>query len=244
MDNRLAIVLFTCCSPERGEYAERTIRSTLDNLDFEDGDLYLHIADDGSPPGQVDRIAAVAVEAAAGKAYHFREITVTDSGRRGYGASYNMATYVVHDRTEFILALEDDWELRRRLAVRPLMRAIAESGGHLSCIRLGYIGYTQELRGRFAYYGGQQFLMLDPDSPERHVFSGGPRLETVAFERAVGLWPEGLDAGATEFEVAGRKSARVGIAWPLDILSTASQSLNSTYAHIGTIQARTDQLPV
>src|SRR5574341_341094 len=235
---RLGIILFTY---DRPDYAETTLRSTLANLSF-DGEVHVHIADDGSPPGQIERLGEAAVREADGRPYRLTAVTATNAERRGYGASYNLATQVVHDLVEYVLALEDDWELRHVLEVGSLIRAVEESGGEIACIRLGYVGWPQELRRRFVYSASQQFLLLDPESPERHVFAGHPRLETVAFERAVGPWPEGLNAGATEFEVAGRPAARQGVAWPLDLRITASQSAGgSAYCHIGAVQARTGQ---
>lgn len=233
----LAVVMFTY---DRWEYAVRTLRSTLDRARF-GGVVSVHIADDGSGRDYQQGL----VEIAAGYP-QVALVTLSDSGRKGYGASYNLASQQVHQRADFVLALEDDWELQRDLDLDELARAIMESDGasRFECVRLGYIGYTQELRGRFVYAAGQQFLLLDPDSPERHVAAGHPRLETVAFERRVGPWTEGLNAGATEFDWCGRPESRVGVVWPLDLGMSASQSGRSLYAHIGAIQARTDQAAV
>lgn len=241
MTHPLAIVVFTCCGGERAKYAERTIQSVLASLRYS-GPVFLHIADDGSPDGVVDALAAMARKEAEGRFYDLVEITSTNTGGgRGYGASYNLATQVVHARADLVLALEDDWECRGDLDLDPLAAAIMEEDSPINCVRLGYLGWTDELRGKIVKAANQTFLLFDWLSPERHVFAGHPRLESVAYERRIGEWPEGIDAGTTEFIIAGRTEARTGVAWPLDMRIMASQSHGSMFAHIGAVQARTDQ---
>lgn len=221
---RLAVVLFTAAtSPERAQYAYTTLHSTLDLLKYS-GPLKVHIADDGSS----DEHRAMLQEIAGGYA-SIESVTTTNAERGGYGHSYNLASQVVHAIADVTLMVEDDWELRAPLDADQFVEAF---GGTIDCIRLGYLGWTQALRGELVGRAGRTYWLLDPGSPERHVFAGHPRIETVQFERRVGEWPVGLDAGTTEFEVAGRMTSRLGVAWPDGW---------SGYHHIGTVQARTDQ---
>lgn len=227
----IGILFFTCAlPPQRGEYAHMALRSLADyRLRSDDDDLWLHISDDGSSQGFRDEILVHAQEVFGDR------VSTSDSRGRGYGASYNLATQVMHERADILLPLEDDWKLLRSFDLTSLARVLR--AGHLDCIRLAYIGYTAPLRSVFESYEEHHFLKFDPDSEERHVFAGGPRLETRAFERAVGLWPEELRAGATEFEVAGRRRSREGVAWPIDLIHLRGD----LFAHIGTVQAREDQ---
>ena len=105
--------------------------------------------------------------------------------------------------------------------------------GAFGCVRMGYIGFTQELRASFVSHGGLFWLALDPASAEPHVWSGHPRLETAGWQREVGPWPEGMAAGATEFEVAHRPAARQRVAWPVDLI----RPYGDAWAHVGTCQA-------
>ena len=208
----------------RLEYAQKTLSKARENLRYS-GNILWHIADDGSP--EEYRAALIGTN----------EVTVSNSQRGGYGPNYNLALQVVHSYADIILPLEDDWELTRELDLDTLVEALQE--GKFGCIRMGYIGYTQELRGKFLSAAGQQFLLLDPESPEPHVWAGHPRLETRDWERYVGPWPENpdLDPGTTEFLVAQRKEARQGVVWPIDLIHPRGD----LWAHIGTQQARTDQ---
>lgn len=227
----LCIVLLTY-APERdhprAEYARLTITSTLDNLRTTQP-LAVHIADDGSPEEVVNELWEI-----AGGYANVQSLSRTNAERGGYGKSYNLATQQIHSHADFILPLEDDWILDRPLNVDPLIDAL--TGTDLGCIRLGYIGFTQELRGTIQFLAGQAFLRLDPDSAEPHVFAGHPRLETRDFERRVGPWPEGLAPGQTEFAVAHRPESRRGVAWPLDL----GPPTRGIFLHIGTVQARDD----
>lgn len=235
---KIAVCMFTYAESRdhyRAGYARTTWRAALQNLQPGPGvELVWHIADDGSPRDHIDDLLEIA---------HFHDVsgvTVSNSERRGYGASYNAATSALHGPVDMVLCLEDDWQLMRPLELSPLARAIEASAGtpyQIDCVRLGYLGWTQELYGGLVQHGGMSFLLLDHDSPEPHVFAGHPRLETVARQREIGVWPEGLRAGTTEWEVAHRQRAREGVAWPLDLGMNASQDYCNTFAHIGAVQA-------
>lgn len=210
----------------RHEYAKRTLAMLKKNIIYR-GDIHWHVADDGSPP---EHLADLNMPAGT---------TVTNSQRSGYGANYNLATQVLHNDCDVLLVVEDDWELTRPLDLDPLVEALKDPT--IGCIRLGYIGWTQELVGRIISAANQTFLYFLPNSDERHVWSGHPRLETREFQRRVGPWPEGLDPGSTEFVVAGQKEARMGVVWPLDLGIRAGQIHGTLFAHIGAVQARNDQ---
>lgn len=193
----LTIVLLTYNRPE---YAERTLKSTLEHLEF-DGFLQVHIADDGTPrENYIKWLCDIAQD------YNVEHVTFSNAGHVGYGGNYNLAMQTVHPISNYILPLEDDWELTRDFDINPIVNALDVFG----CIRMGYIGYTQPLHSEFEYVNGLNYLRLDPASAEPHVFAGHPRIETVEWARKVGPWPTGLEPGATEFEVAHRPEARQG----------------------------------
>lgn len=234
-DKVLTICLFTY---NRLAYARDTLESTLRYINYTRGPIHVHIADDGSPLNQTEELVMVA----AGWLGEFADVTVTNAERRGYGASYNLATQVVHGFSDYMLPLEDDWRLLRSLDLDALTddldhmeEARAQYGpGAGGCIRLGYMGWTQRLGASFIEMPStNKYLLLDSLSAEPHVFAGGPRIETVSWERYVGPWPEGLNPGDTELAVAQRAAARQRVLWPLDLIKT----WGDLYAHIGTIRS-------
>lgn len=233
---RVTIMLLTytpTLDHPRAEYARRTLTGALSNLrPGTDVELRLHIADDGSPEGHVEMLKTYAAAS-----YPGIEITTSNSERGGYGHNYNLGCQAVHGVTDFVLALEDDWQLMRPLELTPLVRALQESYQNVGtrpkdwmrCIRLGYLGFSNAINGHLAQLADQKFFIFDPASPEQYLFAGHARLETVEFERAVGPWTPGLGAGATELDIIGRPQARIGIAWPFDLV----HSSGDLFAHIG-----------
>lgn len=213
---RITIVLLTY---KRLDYALVTLDSTLRNAHY-GGDLEVHIASDGDNDDYLDALKAVCLP-------YGIVPTSSNSQRGGYGRNYNLATQLVHIHTDYVLPLEDDWELTRELDLNVYVDALEELKA--GCIRMGYIGFTQPLRGEFQFAVGRQWLRLDPSSPEPHVFAGHPRLETVGFERSVGPWPEGLEPGATEFAVAHIAESRQGVIWPVQEINTRGDM----FVHIG-----------
>lgn len=191
-------------------------------------EFWLHIADDGSTQEYRDDLFEL------GHYHYDNNVSMTNSERTGYGGNYNIATQLVHQISDLILPLEDDWELVRELNLDPIAKVLR--AGTFGCVRMGYVGMTQELRGRFVSAEGMMWLELDPDSPERHVFAGGPRLERVDWERAVGPWIEREDQGHTELNVADRPAARFGVAWPVDLIFPRGDA----FAHIGGEKASTE----
>lgn len=218
----VTIVLLTYEDGKRNT-AEITLRSTLDNLRYS-GPLAVHIADDGSIEGHVERLREI-----AGGYAHLVTVGSTNVERAGYGRSWNMATQVCHIASPLLIPLEDDWQLMRPLDLDPLVQTLLDPAIDIQCIRLGYLGFTQQLRGQFLHTPAGIMARLDSTSPERHVAAGHPRLETREWERAVGPWTEGLAAGATEFDWCGRYAARVDVAWPLDVVKPSEH----LFAHIG-----------
>ena len=169
----ISICLFTHAIPkERGEYAKRTLAS-LDKLSGDD--FWLHIADDGSPQSFRDDLLAQACEMFGDN------VSISNSEGKGYGASYNVSTQSTHQRGDLVLPLEDDWEVQRPFNLDPFTKLLREDT--YRCIRMGYIGFTDSLICRWEYHDGLHYLRFDPKSPEKHVFAGGPRLDTVKFQK-------------------------------------------------------------
>lgn len=221
---KVGIMLLTYEDGER-DTAQRTLRAALDGIHYS-GELLVHIADDGSVPGHVDALRAI-----AGGYDGLGAVGHTDAARRGYGASYNLATQYMHQSCEAILVLEDDWVLTRALDLDPLVETLMHTDD-VGTIRLGYLGFTQELRGMAIHTPAGPMILFDPESTEPHVSAGHPRIELVEQQQQIGPWTEGLPPGATEFDWCRRDEARRGIAWPLNY-GPASQRTDSLFVHIG-----------
>lgn len=212
----------------RRQYAEQTMAAVAKHLRSSEP-LHWHTADDGSPPEYREHLWNLSRE------YFGDRVSITNSERRGYGGNVNSASQVTHSLPGISanLMVEDDWELTRDLDFDPLV-AVLKNEPRIGCIRMGFIGYTHPLRAEFVHTEGQHMLLFDPMSPSQYVFSGGPRLETVAWARSVGPWPEHERAGETELLVCGRMAARTGVAWPIELVGPRG----GLFEHIGTHQVK------
>lgn len=218
MSKTLTVLLLTY---NRIDYAKLTLDALFKNL-YHNGPIRLHIADDGSPDGYIQELESYARHICG-----FEGIcSISNSNHGGYGKNYNLATQMIHEHTDWVLPLEDDWQLIRGLDTSSFVDALDLD----TCIRLGYIGFTQELKSSFKQIGKYKYLAFDPDSLEPHVFAGHPRLETVEWERNVGPWPEELLPGATEMAVTHIYQARCNVLWPIDLVHPSG----NLFVHIGT----------
>ena len=227
----VTIVLLTArTTPERELYAKETLRTTLSRIRTSH-ELKLHIGDDGSGKDYQNMLVTLADDLGF-------KATLTDSGRTSYGANYNLAMKYVHEviKADYVLPLEDDWSLNRPegFNIDPIITVLQDNV--FDSVRCGYIGYTQSLYAEFIYCNDLHWLRLDPDlSHEPHVFSGHPRLETVAYQKRVGPWPEGLSPGATEWHVATQMpESRKRIAWPLTLCQDVR---HGAFEHVGTVKS-------
>lgn len=221
----LCILLLTY---NRLEYARVTLTSTLRNLKTVEP-VHVHIASDGDTPQYIQELVEIAQELLDSN----DRVSTSVVQREGYGSNYNYALQTVHnlEGCEYVLPLEDDWELVREFNVDPILGVLHDR--IFGCVRMGYIGYTQQLKCSFVSHGGYHWLSFDESSSEPHVFAGHPRLETVAWQRSVGPWTEGLLPGQTEWEVAHRESSRRGVCWPISLITPEG----NMFQHIGTIRS-------
>lgn len=221
------ILFINLLTYNRYQYALRTISSALYNIKTT-ARIFVHVASDGDEEPYIKGLE----EAVCGFD-NVEAVTTSNSKRKGYGANMNVAmraARVIDAR--YVLQLEDDWELSGTLNLDPLMATIDESNS-IRCIRLGYLGWTQLLKGWLEHWNGSAYLVLDPDSAEPHVFAGHPRLESVNFSAQVGNWPEDMLPGETEFAVAQRETSRRNVAWPLDLIPPRG----GLFRHIGEVRA-------
>lgn len=197
---KITVMLLTY---DRYEYAEKTLINFLNNVVCSD-ELHVHIADDGSPGDYVDKL-----KYAAGCYDKVKSVGATISNRRGYGGNYNLATHAIHGTSDFVFPLEDDWKLVRQLNLDGYIQDLTET--KYNAVRFGYLGWTYQQLCELVGINFRTYIHLLPDSTNQYVFSGHPRIEKVSYQRNIGLWPEGLNPGQTEINVASRMEAREGI---------------------------------
>lgn len=207
---------------KRTDCALRTIAAAREFLRYPD--LRWYVADDGSPQEHVEAVQE-ALEGAPLVGWH--------SVRRGYGGNMNAAIAAVEQVSPLLLALEDDWELRRPLDLYVYACLLMESS-EIGMVRLGVLNL--DIRGRTWAHGGQVYWKLDrePHIEGTPVFTGHPSLRHRRYREAYGEYPVGLGPGDTELAYAhqfrqGSPDAP-GIVWPADYPP------QGYWGHIGSIK--------
>lgn len=200
----VAVLLITY---KRTDLALRTIRGVQQNLGYDAERLTWHIADDGSPDGHV---AALVNEIAA----HSPPPTVSNSGRRGVAVSMNLGANACLQRADFVLWLEDDWELARPYDLRPAVQMLQERGD-VGMVRLGYV--SPGIEGQIITSAGRLWWKLRKGS-DTYVFSGHAALRHRRFIEAYQPYAEGLTPGETELWMCGTFAKKDGptVALPMD----------------------------
>jgi len=195
----VAVLLITY---KRTDLALRTIRGVKANLGYEN--LTWHIADDGSPNGHIGALTAELPEGT----------TVSNSSRAGVAASMNLGAKKCMERADFVLWLEDDWELARPYDLRPAVQMLQERGD-VGMVRLGYI--SPGIEGQIITSAGRLWWKLRKGS-DTYVFSGHAALRHRRFIEAYQPYQEGLTPGETELWMCGTFAKKQGpdIVLPMD----------------------------
>lgn len=204
---------------KRTDYAIKTIHGIQQYLHYPN--LSWHIADDGS--GAEHQLALIGTIGEA-------SWSLSDTMQQG-GTGLNRNTGLRHcfERTPYVLHIEDDWELREPLDLRPFVNVLVKHED-VGMIRMGYIeaghlAHTVQLCG-------QIWWELDKSSKHENIFAGHPHLLHQRFHESYRYYPEGWLPGSTEDGLAYWVLNMVGpkVLYPL-------WRPWGIFAHIGTVKA-------
>lgn len=179
-----------------------TIRAVKQYIDYPN--LGFHIADDGSGQEYTDTLRRE-----IGDDYH---VTLTDSRRGGVGMNMNMGIDSCLQRADMWLHLEDDWELRQPLDLRPCVQMLLENES-IGMIRLGYI--SPGVTGELVSAAGKLWWKLHKNS-DTFVYTGHAALKHRRFFNTYQYFAEGIPPGLTEIDYCSRFNSNGGpeIVWP------------------------------
>lgn len=213
----IVVILLTY---ERTEYALRTIAAARKHLRYPD--LRWYLADDGSSESHCDAVLA----AAQGLELAGRHTLAGGT----YGANAQRAWDEASKVSKLAFFLEDDWELRQDLELRPFADLLMDDE-RFGMVRLGYLNLG--MAGLTIGSGGHLYWWLNRQSPEAYVFTGHPSLRHQRFKDAYGPYQPGLQPGETELNMAWRFRTREGpgIVWPAEL------GANGVFGHIGEKQS-------
>ena len=187
------LVMCLLVTYKRTELALRTIRGVQQNIDYPSLDWV--IADDGSPAGHVEALVA-----AIG-----HEVSVFNAARKGVGVSMNEGARLCLEKADYILWLEDDWEITKPFDLRPCVQflGLREDVG---MVRLGYI--SPGISATLIAAAGQLWWKLEKG--ETYTFTGHAALRHRRFIDAYLPYQEGISPGETELYMCGKFNNTVG----------------------------------
>jgi hypothetical protein len=193
----------------RTDYALRTVDSACEHLIYPN--LYWYIADGGNRGENFEIVKNRLIHNDA-RIWGFHSTPEYPS----YGKDANLAWNKSIDLTRLTMWLEDDWELRQTLDLRPYADLLMDRE-EFGMVRLGYLNVG--MVGKTIGHGGHLYWWLHRDSDEAYVFTGHPSLRHWRFRHAYGPYTEGRRPGETELDMAWqfRTKPGPGILWPADI---------------------------
>jgi hypothetical protein len=189
------IVCVLLVTYKRTELAVRTVLGVRKYLQYPPERVIWHIADDGSSKEHIQ-----AIQDAIGVGHGF-----TNAKRRGVGVSQNMGMDACLQRADYILWLEDDWELVAPFDLTPCVRVLAERED-IGMVRLGYI--SPGITGTLISGAGRLWWKLDKGPT--YTFTGHAALRHRRFCEAYGHYTEWLAPGATELHYCGHFNGTPG----------------------------------
>lgn len=178
---------------KRTDLACRTIQGVKQYVKYPS--LSWHIADDGSPPEHI-----AALKQAIGE-----DVPTTNAERKGVGRSMNLGMRECLLHAEFILWLEDDWEICEEFNLEPCVQAMIERT-HIGMARLGYL--SPGLEAELISAAGHLFWRLKKGPT--YTFTGHASLRHKRFCEAYGPYQEGLAPGETELYMCGTVNNKPG----------------------------------
>jgi hypothetical protein len=220
----LAIELITF---KRTDMARRTVDSTCLNLGYPRDRRGWYVADDGSPVEHINAIVNRLVNAGE-VIIGFHNERLRHAGQEntyfaGYG--WNRGLGLAHQWSDYVLTLEDDWELQKPLDITRYIGTLRDHED-VGLIRLGTlaVGNTVDIVG----YDGVHYLKYSRE--QAYAYSGNPNIRHARFTRAYGNYAEDKNPGEIELAMDWNFRQNPGP----DIIRPAEINPWGAFGHIGT----------
>lgn len=187
MSNKRPLITVLIYTYNRPAMIRRTLQGFIKHVQYS-GKFIWRLADDGSPAGYLESLAA-----------DFPELdlawTITD--RKGYGANANKGLRAL--TTKYVFASEDDWQADRDIDLDtgvilmegvPTIGALRYDAASANIFLSGHV--LKGSRPPISY------LIIDRQRSKYWNFCGRPTLVRPSFYEAYGYLPEGVCVGRTE----------------------------------------------
>lgn len=189
---KLSIVLVTY---KRTEMALRTIESTCKNLIYPNELRFWHIGDDGTPPKDFDLLRSKLYDHQEILAYSHNERMRNDGQEDTFfaGKGWNKALGVAHQNSDFVLFLEDDWELEEPFDLVPYVKLLQERED-VGLVSFRILSVDNDVRT----VGHDGIHYLQYHRTTQYAYSGNPHLRHARFVQHYGWFAEDVNPGGIE----------------------------------------------
>lgn len=189
----LPLIAILLLNYKRTDMALRTVRSTLKNLRYPKELTAWYLCDDGSPSEDFERVLN---ELQGQKILGYHNQRMRNPGQEDTyfcGKGYNQGMGICYQNTDFVLFLENDWELETSFDILPYVRLLQEREDVGICsFRILSVGADIHTVG----HGGLHYFQYLRTT--QYAYSGNPHLRHARFVRHYGWFNEGVNPGGVE----------------------------------------------
>lgn len=222
---RVAIGLVTY---KRTDQALRTISSTCKNLIYPQDNIQWYVGDDGSPKSHYEKICKEILSFGFNLIGSHNE-QIRFPGREdtyNAGMGWNKTLGICHQYSDYVLWLEDDWELDEPLDLIPYVKLLQENE------KVGLCSFRILSEGADVHtigYGGRMYLKYHRNT--QYAYSGNPYLRHARYTKHYGWFAEDRNPGLIELHQDDQYRLAVGEA--PEIWRPADISVWGAWKHIG-----------
>lgn len=181
----------------RTEEALRTIESTVKNLNYPQELRSWYLADDGSPKEHYDKLLhalSKSGETMIGS-HNDRFRKPGEENTHNSGIGWNKALGICHQFSDYVLWLEDDWDLDEPLDLVPYVKLLRDREDVGVCsFRILSVGADVHTIGH------EGTIYLQYDRRTQYAFSGNPYLRHARYTRHYGWFIENGSPGELELK--------------------------------------------
>lgn len=227
-DDNLPNIAIGLVTFRRTQEALRTIESIMANLNYPKEKRGFYIADDGSP---VKHSAAILskLTMAGERILGFHNEKYRHKGEENTnnaGIGWNKCLGICHQNSDFVLWMEDDWELDEPLDLVPYVKLLQEREDVGVCsFRILSVGADVHTVG----FNGQIYLKYLRTT--QYAFSGNPYLRHARYTKRYGWFAEDRNPGLMELHQDDQY--RLAVDNAPDIWRPVSISQWGAFKHIG-----------
>ena len=216
----------------------RTIESTVRNLGYPKELISYYVCDDGSPEEEHAEVLKCLTDLNQNiLGEHNKRVRAEGQEDTFYaGKSYNLGLGLCHQKSDFVLILENDWELEKPLDLVPHIRLLQEEEvvwNNQEKDVVGAVSFRILSAGADVHtIGWNGTMYLKYLRTTQYAFSGNPYIRHARFTKRYGWFAEDRNPGNMEthqddqYRLATEKDAPV-ICRPADI------SIWGSWSHIG-----------